>query len=109
MSKIDFDAYEEENLIPGATKRIERKNRRLSQREKRVRFVAELAEHADKVPDEVIQDFTPTFQPAEHERFWLISYLEEYYNNKVISDILWKVKGGKEDVPCKKPPQEHGP
>lgn len=96
MSKIDFDAYEEENLIPGATKRIERKNRRLSQREKRVRFVAELAEHADKVPDEVIQDFTPTFQPAEHERFWLISYLEEYYNNKVISDILWKVKGGKE-------------
>ena len=101
MPGIDFDAYLDHDVNDRNTKRIERKNRRLSKREKNIRFIAELAEHAGRVPAEkkpvdVQQNFTPSFQPAEHERFWLISYLEGFYNAKVITDILGKVRGGKE-------------
>jgi RIO kinase 1 len=96
MPGIDFDSYldDEINVLHG--KRIERKKRRLSQREKRARFVSEAVEHADKLPVDVQQHFTPTFKPAEHESFWLLSYLDHFYTSQVITDILWKVKGGKE-------------
>ncbi len=96
MRKIDIDFYMDEDSDSGPAKRIQRKNRRLGQREKRARFLADLVEHADKTPVDIHQNFMPSFQPAEHERFWLLSYLEEFYNDKQITDILWKVKGGKE-------------
>jgi RIO kinase 1 len=97
MPRIDFDQYLDDGDLNGfSTKRIERKNRRLSQREKRIRFQAELIDHADKVPVDVQQHFTPSFQPAGHEHTWLLSYLESFYNAQVITDILRKVKGGKE-------------
>lgn len=96
MPGIDIDSYLDDDVEIRNTKRIERKKRRLTRREKNVRFVAELAEHAGKIPLDVLQTFTPSFQPAEHERFWLISYLEDFYNTQVISDILGRVKGGKE-------------
>jgi len=96
MQKIDTDFYQDEEYASTAAKRIQRKNRRLGKREKQARFVADLVEHAEKVPVDVHQNFTPSFKPGEHEGFWLISYLEEFYNNQLISDILWKVKGGKE-------------
>jgi RIO kinase 1 len=97
MSRIDFDSYlddEDPELVP--VRRIHRKKHRLSQREKRIRFQAELIEHADKVPVDVQQNFTPSFQPAGHERVWLLNYLEAFYNAQVITDILGQVKGGKE-------------
>lgn len=97
MPKIDYDLYlDDDDLNVFATKRIERKNRRLSEREKRARFQAELVEHADKVPLDVQQHFNFSFQPARHERAWLISYLDSFYNAQVIADVLSKVKGGKE-------------
>jgi RIO kinase 1 len=97
MSRIDFDAYlDDEHLDLPSSKRIERKKRRLSQREKRIRFQSELTEHADKVPVDVQQAFTPSFRPAGHESAWLLNYLEPFYNSQVITDILRKVKGGKE-------------
>jgi RIO kinase 1 len=96
MRKIDIDLYQDENLASGPAKRIQRKNRRLGKREKQARLMADLVQHAEKAPVDVHQNFTPSFQPAEHERFWLLSYLEEFYNNQLISDVVWKVKGGKE-------------
>lgn len=97
MHRIDFDSYlDNDDSSVFSTKRIERKKRRLSEREKRVRFQSELIEHADKAPVDIQQNFTPSFQPARHERVWLLSYLEPFYNDQVISDILGKVKGGKE-------------
>jgi RIO kinase 1 len=97
MPGINPDIYlDDDDFENPSAQRIRRKKRRLTQREKNVRFVAELVEHADKVPVDVQQSFTPSFQPAEHERFWLLSYLEEFYTTQVITDILWKVKGGKE-------------
>lgn len=97
MRRIDFDSYlDDDDLDVISTKRIDRKKRRLSQREKRIRFQSELIEHADKVPVDIQQNFTPSFQPAGHERVWLLNYLEAFYNAQVITDILGKVKGGKE-------------
>jgi RIO kinase 1 len=96
MPRIDIDSYLDDDLDSGPAKRIHRKNRRLSQREKRIRYQAELADHADKVPVDIQQNFTPSFKPAEHERVWLLNYLEGFYNEQVITDILNKVKGGKE-------------
>ncbi len=97
MSRLDFDAYlDDDDSGVISTKRIERKKRRLSQREKRVRFQSELIEHAEKVPVDIHQNFTPSFQPAGHERVWLLSYLETFFNAQIITDILGKVKGGKE-------------
>ena len=97
MGKIDFDSYlDDEEYTTAQGKRIHRKSRRLSQREKRVREQAELIEHAEKIPIDVEQTFTPSFLPAGHERAWLLNYLEEFYNDKVITDVLGRVKGGKE-------------
>ena len=97
MQKIDYDMYlEDGDSSVFATKRIERKKRRLSEREKRSRFQAELIEHAGKIPLDIQQTFSPSFQPARSERAWLFSYLESFYNNQVIDDILGKVRGGKE-------------
>lgn len=97
MPKIDYDLYlEDSDLDNFNTRRIERKNRRLSEREKKARFQAELIEHAAKIPLDIQQHFNPSFHPARHERAWLLSYLEAFYNAQVITDILGRVKGGKE-------------
>ncbi len=97
MHKIDYDAYlDEGNLDNFSTKRIERKTRRLSQREKRLRREAELMEHATRLPADLQPRFNTTFRPAMSERVWLLSYLEVFYNAQIITDVLGKVKGGKE-------------
>lgn len=97
MHTIDFDSYLDDDYTDNfSTKRIERKKRRLSEREKRIRFQAELAEHSDKALVDVHQSFSPSFQPARNERAWLLGYLEPFYLNHVITDILGRVKGGKE-------------
>lgn len=96
MGPIDFDSYLDHDERTNGTKRIERKNRRRSQREKRIEEQSHLIEHAAEFPVDVHQHFSPTFQPAKTERSWLLKYLEVFYNTQVITDILWKVKGGKE-------------
>lgn len=97
MAKIDIEAFWDESELDAAQgKRIHRKNRRLTQREKRVRLQAELIELAEKIPVDIQQAFTPSFLPHGHERAWLINYLEEFVNDKIITDVLSKVRGGKE-------------
>jgi RIO kinase 1 len=96
MSKIDIDAYQNDEYDDAPVKRLQRRKRRLSQHEKNAQYLVELAGHAEKAPVDMQQRFTPTFRPSEHEHFWLLSTLESFYNNQVITDILWKVKGGKE-------------
>ena len=96
MPKIDLDSYLDEDVTNGPAKRIQRKSRRIGQREQRARLLSDLIEHADKAPVEIQQSFNPSFKPAEHERYFVLSALEEFYNGKIISDVLWKVKGGKE-------------
>jgi len=97
MGKIDIDSFLDDDSLDAAQgKRIHRKTRRLSQREKRIRLQTELIEKTEKAPIDLHQNFSPSFQPSGHEHIWLLNYLEEFYNTKVITDILGKVKGGKE-------------
>ncbi len=42
------------------------------------------------------QAFTPTFTSSRHEREWILTYLGGFFNEQVISDVLSRVKGGKE-------------
>lgn len=40
--------------------------------------------------------FNPTYVPARYEKVWLLSSLEGFYKEHLISDVLALVKGGKE-------------
>lgn len=40
--------------------------------------------------------FNITYQPAKHERSWLLSSLRPFYDQHLISDVVAIVKGGKE-------------
>jgi RIO kinase 1 len=40
--------------------------------------------------------FNPTFTSSFHEREWILSYLGFFYDDKQITDVLSRVKGGKE-------------
>ena len=40
--------------------------------------------------------FTPTFTSSRHEREWILNYLGPFYDNKHLTDVLFKVRGGKE-------------
>jgi RIO kinase 1 len=98
--KIDPDLYlDDADTGPG--NQLRHKNHanqsRLprSQRQ-RAKFLAELAEHPAKSPVDLSQGFTPTFSPSEHERLWTLNSLEAFYNQKIITDVLRKDKGGKE-------------
>jgi len=48
---------------------------------------------AGVAPTEV---FHPTFQSSFHEREWILNYLGAFYDQGLISDVLARVKGGKE-------------
>lgn len=41
-------------------------------------------------------DFDPTFSASKHERGWILDYLGRFYEDKLITDVLRSVKGGKE-------------
>jgi len=49
---------------------------------------------------EVVRDleggFNPTYKPSKHEQGWLLSSLEGFYDQLMISDVLSQVRGGKE-------------
>ncbi len=49
-------------------------------------------------PGEVDQNevFTPTLHASRHERIWILSYLGGFFEEEKITDVLRKVKGGKE-------------
>ena len=40
--------------------------------------------------------FNPTFTSSRHEREWILNYLGDFYDDKQITDVLSRVKGGKE-------------
>ena len=96
MRKIDLESYQNDDLENTPAERIDRKKRRLTEHEKRFRLQSELIDLAGKVPDEIQPPFRPSFQPSRQERAWLLGYLEQFYTDEVISDILGKVRGGKE-------------
>jgi RIO kinase 1 len=61
-----------------------------------VKYIAGLAEVGSDIEIDLHQNFSPSFSSSSHERFWILNYLEGFYNDQIITDVLWKVKGGKE-------------
>jgi RIO kinase 1 len=102
-TRIDPDAYLDDNFDPSVTsERLARQRRHPGRRylpegkAQRTKYTAGMIDVADKVEIDLHQNFSPTFNSSFHERFWILNYLEEFYTNQVITDVLWKVKGGKE-------------
>ena len=56
----------------------------------------EIARHSEEAQMTPGSDFNPTFSSSRHEREWIFSYLGPFYDLKLITDVLKKVKGGKE-------------
>src|SRR6185295_4827471 len=40
--------------------------------------------------------FNPTFTASKHERAWILEYLGHFYDDHILTDVLRKVKAGKE-------------
>jgi len=51
--------------------------------------------HAED-PEASAAAFNPTFSASRYERVWILDYLGLFYEKQLISDVLRKVKGGKE-------------
>ncbi|MDD5370328.1 MAG: hypothetical protein PHQ40_14690 [Anaerolineaceae bacterium] len=96
MGKIELDDYLSKDFDAARGERIDRKKRRLTQREKRMRVQSERIEIGEKIPADLQPDFRPSFAPGRQERTWLLGYLEEFYNNQIITDVLGRARGGKE-------------
>jgi len=94
---LNPDQYLDEDL-PHAGHAFKHANRQANHYKKpaTARFLADLSDQPQKLAEELLPEFMPTFQATDHERFWILNYLEEFYNNQVITDVLSKVKGGKE-------------
>lgn len=59
-------------------------------------LVDELLAHAGETEDAAASAFAPTFSSSRYERTWILTYLGPFYDKQQISDVLRKVKGGKE-------------
>jgi RIO kinase 1 len=53
---------------------------------------------AETVPERLGGEavFNPAFSSSKHERKWILDYLGAFYDDKQITDVLRRVKGGKE-------------
>ncbi|HVP21184.1 MAG TPA: RIO1 family regulatory kinase/ATPase [Anaerolineaceae bacterium] len=91
------DLLETENLDllePDSRKGKPRKGAPIKRSEHAV--MDEIIQHASAtgVGDE--QAFSPTFTSSRHEREWILNYLGAFYDEQFITDVLARVKGGKE-------------
>ncbi len=94
LSPKEFLESEElEKYAPQAQHRA-RKGRLVKRSEHAV--MDEIIQHAGSAAVGDEQAFTPTFTSSLHEREWILTYLGGFYDEQVISDVLARVKGGKE-------------
>lgn len=81
----DYDDYDSEN-----NRRFRKERSKPKKTHSQV--IAELA-----APEVGLEgEFNPSFQPGENERVWIITYLQPFYDDQIISDVIKRVKGGKE-------------
>ena len=64
----------------------------------RVRARPRLSERAktEDAPETPIDETPMTYRPGRHEREWLVTSLSSFYRQRLITDVLSAVKGGKE-------------
>jgi RIO kinase 1 len=79
----------------GASRKNHRRQKALNPQHKPKKSAAEVfASLVDNEEDS--QDFIQTYQASRHERVWIAESLGYFYHQRWITDILRKVKGGKE-------------
>jgi RIO kinase 1 len=59
-------------------------------------IVDDILTHIDVKPAAAEGGFNPTFTGSKYERMWILSWLGPFYDDKKITDVLHRVKGGKE-------------
>jgi RIO kinase 1 len=88
----DFDIHTVAHQRAEDTVRFRRQNRA---RRGEHAVADEIASHSGDV-GQTGGAFNPTFTSSRHEREWILNYLGPFYDNKLLIDVLRKVKGGKE-------------
>jgi RIO kinase 1 len=72
----------------------ERRDRRTRRGE--YAMLEELLSHSDEAADAQALEFNPTLRSSRHERIWILNYLGAFYDRRMITDVLYRAKGGKE-------------
>lgn len=94
MSRLDYDQYEE-RFNPMNNDRKARRKRKIKLNHNPRKSERQIVEEiADVVGLE--GGFNITYQPSRHEEGWLLSSLQGFFDQALITDILAVVKGGKE-------------
>lgn len=92
-----FDKFEAYNTLfdPLATDRQARRKRKpkpdYKPKKSNSQTIAQTAETTG-----IEGQFTTTYTPARYEAGWLLDSLRDFYNQEILSDVLARVKGGKE-------------
>jgi RIO kinase 1 len=94
-SSDDKYADYEEKLNRAYTDRKARRKRNPQVHHVAKRSEQEVIEEVSDSP-EIEQGFKATYQPSRYEEGWLLSALELFYHEDLITDVLAIVKGGKE-------------
>src|SRR5579859_384648 len=93
-SLLDDDDYD--SASGAGRRRLRHRRKKLNEHMR----LDEMMRHAgaDSAPAQVGSEsvFNPTFSSSRHEREWILSYLGAFYDDKQITDVLSRVKGGKE-------------
>jgi RIO kinase 1 len=88
----DFDPKTLPGAMPHAGQRLRKRGINRSDHV----VVDDILTHIDTKPAVADGSFSPTFQGSRYERIWILSWLGPFYNDKKITDVLHRVKGGKE-------------
>ena len=88
-----LDAEPDGSLGPGRQRRRDRKKVKTDHM-----IMDEILAHAHHTDVNVgaQSTFRPTFTGSRYEREWILHYLGSFYDDKLLTDVLRRVKGGKE-------------
>lgn len=89
---MNIDDYQEYDDTVLDTRRLKREQPKRKFRHDIARARTTLADHDDRADT----GFNPTFTGTVHERAWIQSSLAPFYEEELITDVLYAVKGGKE-------------
>jgi RIO kinase 1 len=95
MTKIHPDDLLDDDFDPYA-ERGGRRSRPQPPKRSDARLLDELVEYGDAAQVGAEAVFRPTFTSSKHEREWILNFLGAFYDDRLIGDVLRKVKGGKE-------------
>ncbi len=94
MNTNDLIDYDDELDYDASGKRQRTDTRRPFA--KMTRKMAEEANRFKQAQTDYRSDFQFTYEPARFEEWWLLTSLGDFYDHKWISDVLQRVKSGKE-------------